>query len=128
MLRVAANQSPGTLLQRVFRPSFANTRNSGIGFNGDHAVTLIEERCRIRRLIYPNARDLHLWQGGLRESAGGNDNRAGTAMAKKISSFHFKTIPRVTRANDKSKTINADLRKDMIFNKALILSRCGFDV
>ncbi len=99
VLRVAADQSTRGLGQHVLRSALPDAGDSGVGFDGDHHVALIEQRVRIGWQIGSHPRDLHLRKRGKGgQSANRSRDGGGCQRPDKVASFHG-LQPRLVGAN-----------------------------
>ena len=89
VLRIAADQPAGALLQHVLRSAFADARDSGVGFDGDHHIALIEQRIGIRRQVGAHPRDLHFRKSAESgQRADSSRDRDGCQGTDKSPPFH----------------------------------------
>ena len=96
---ILPDQAPGTLPQRIREAAFADAGDSGVGFDGDHHVALIEQRVRIGWQIGSHPRDLHLRKRGKGgQSANHSRDGGGCQRPDKGASLHG-LQPRLVSAN-----------------------------
>src|ERR1700733_4102429 len=124
VLRIAADQPPGGLGQRILHATLTNARDSSIGLDGDHHVALVEKRVGMRRQVRTHPGNLHL---GDRDRVGGYRARAardcsGPQGFQKLSSLHdvrspsnFETWSHRTRTADPSTPLRAQFIKYLAF-------------